>query len=38
MRDLKAKFDLPWLCSGDFNEILFGCEKEGGSQRAKSNM
>jgi len=38
MHDLKAKFDLPWLCSGDFNEILFGCEKEGGSQRAKSNM
>ena len=38
MRDLKAKFDLPWLYSGDFNEILFGCEKEGGSQGAKSNM
>ena len=38
MRALKAKFDLPWLYSGDFNEILFGCEKEGGSQGAKSNM
>jgi len=31
-------FDLPWLCSGDFNEILFGCEKEGGPLRAESSM
>ena len=31
LRTLKGLFNLPWLCSGDFNEILFSCEKEGGS-------
>ena len=29
---------LPWLCCGDFNEILFNCEKEGGPPRAESSM
>lgn len=35
---LKEQFEMPWLCSGDFNEILFGCEKEGGPPRAESSM
>jgi hypothetical protein len=29
LHNLKRKFDMPWLCSGDFNEILFAYEKEG---------
>ena len=27
---------IPWLCAGDFNEILFHHEKEGGVPRALS--
>ena len=38
LRTLKKKFDLSWLCSGDFNEILFSYEKEGGPPRAELNM
>ena len=30
MRNLHIQSDLPWLCVGDFNEILFVAEKEGG--------
>ncbi|KAL8470043.1 hypothetical protein ACS0TY_032782 [Phlomoides rotata] len=29
---------LPWLCLGDFNEILFQYEKQGGSIRRESRM
>jgi hypothetical protein len=29
LRTLHAQADLPWLCMGDFNEILFAHEKEG---------
>jgi hypothetical protein len=28
----------PWLCVGDFNEILSGCEKEGGPDRPQPCM
>jgi len=38
LRDLKSRFRLPWLCYGDFNEILFNHEKEGGPPRAESSM
>jgi exonuclease III len=38
LRTLKEKNDLQWLCSGDFNEILFSCEKEGGPIREERCM
>lgn len=28
----------PWLCMGDFNEILLGCEKQWGLARAQVCM
>ncbi|KAJ1266324.1 hypothetical protein BS78_08G142100 [Paspalum vaginatum] len=33
MRILKNRWKKPWLCAGDFNEILFNYEKEGGQPR-----
>jgi hypothetical protein len=30
LRILKQRSMLPWLCCGDFNEVMFNCEKEGG--------
>lgn len=35
---LKHQNDKPWLCAGDFNEILYSWEKEGGQPRAQSCM
>ena len=37
LRLLKNQSRLPWLCCGDFNEILFNCE-EGGAIRPEGNM
>ncbi|KAJ1296995.1 hypothetical protein BS78_01G344600 [Paspalum vaginatum] len=34
MRVLNNLYKKPWLCLGDFNEILFASEKEGGLPRA----
>ena len=31
LRQLHSQFNLPWLCAGDFNEIVKGAEKQGGS-------
>jgi len=33
IRALNASQFRPWLCVGDFNEVLLGCEKEGGQPK-----
>ena len=34
LKALNRKFQLPWICFGDFNEILFMKKKMGGVQRS----
>lgn len=38
MRNLKLTRNLPWLCAGDFNEVLYQHEKEGGCPRSQLCM
>jgi hypothetical protein len=38
IRELHAQCNLPWAIIGDFNEILFTHEKEGGNQRPLNFM
>ena len=38
MTRLRRESTLPWLCIGDFNEILYNFEKQGGGPRAHSQM
>lgn len=38
LRDMNSRPAKPWLCVGDFNEILFSHEKEGGKDRSQSCM
>lgn len=38
MRTLNNSASGPWLCAGDFNEILFSHEKQGGAARPQSCM
>lgn len=38
LRKLNRQFGLPWLCSGDFNEIVKGLEKVGVSNRSHAQM
>ena len=34
LRHLHNKFNLPWLCAKDFNEIMKSSKKLGGSSRS----
>jgi hypothetical protein len=38
MRNLKGNNDLPWVMMGEFNEILYLHEKEGGNPRSQQYM
>ncbi|XP_030970704.1 uncharacterized protein LOC115991098 [Quercus lobata] len=38
LRQLHNKFNLPWLCAEDFNEIIRSSEKMGGSSRSQTQM
>ena len=31
LQQLNSQFNLPWVCVGDFNEIVRGLEKKGGT-------
>ena len=38
MRHLHARASLPWVCLGDFNELLASDEKNGGNMRPMAPM
>ena len=38
LRKLHIKFNIPWLCAGDFNEIMRNSKKLGGSNRNQAQM
>jgi hypothetical protein len=38
IRELNSQHDMPWAIMGDFNEILFSHEKEGGNPRPQGYM
>lgn len=38
LRQLNSRFNLPWLCGGDFNEIVHSEEKCRGSNHSQSQM
>lgn len=38
LRDLANQQVMPWLCAGDFNEVLYQHEKEGGGEAKTPGM
>jgi hypothetical protein len=38
LRTLNAGMRRPWLCMGDFNEVLMSYEKEGGQPKSQASM
>ena len=38
LRDLRGRFDLPWQCASNFNELLKTHEKLGGRLRPNGQM
>ena len=38
LRILNQQLNLPWLCAGDFNEVLYGHEKKGGTPHRQRSM
>ena len=38
LRCLERKFQIPWLCAGDFNELTRGDEKLGGNRSSHNQM
>ena len=38
LRSLASRGTSPWLCSGDFNQILFSHEKQGGAARPQASL
>lgn len=35
---LSTRSDLPWVCMGDYNKLMFESEKDGGNARPKGPM
>ena len=35
---LSSHSDLPWVCMGDYNELMFASEKEGGNAKPEGQM
>ena len=38
LKRLSSLFSLPWVCLGDFNELMYGAEKEGGNPHPVKQM